>query len=56
MPFGKFEGLRIDEVPDWYLLGIERNHENYFAFVAEEYPEVLEYIRDNMDSLLPDEE
>ena len=51
MPFGKFKGKRMYQVPDWYLLGIERDHEGFFGFVEDKYPEVLEYIVDNMDAL-----
>ncbi len=51
MPFGKFKGRTMRRVPDWYLLSIERDHEGYFGFVPENYPEVMEYVKDNMDVL-----
>ena len=52
MPFGKFKGRRMDKVPDWYLLGIERNHEGMGDYCEARFPEVMEYVKDNMDVIL----
>jgi len=51
MPFGPFKDEEMESVPDWYLLGIEKNYENMFSFVPDHYPEVLEYVQENYDTL-----
>lgn len=56
MPFGKFKGSAMEDVPDWYLLSIERNYNNFFTTQLQKHPEVLEYVLDNLDVLLKNAE
>lgn len=46
MPFGKFKGERMIDVPDWYLVSLRDSD-----FVEEQWPEVWDYIEDNWNIL-----
>lgn len=50
MPFGKFKKTKtaMANVPAWYLLWLD---ENGSKSVRRDYPEVFEYIKDNMELL-----
>lgn len=46
IPFGKHKGERLIDVPASYLLWLETQD-----FVAEKFPDLYEYIMDNLDGL-----
>lgn len=43
MPYGKFKGDRLEDVPAWYLLLMNNS--------GKLTPELEEYVEDNLDSL-----
>jgi len=48
MPFGKFKGTDIEDVPDRYLLYLHQNADSRYRQV---YPEVFSYIEENLDAI-----
>jgi len=55
MPFGQYEGDEMGYVPCWYLLWLHdaSNHtDNYYQMRKKQYPEVFDYILENLEILL----
>lgn len=48
MPFGKFKGRQMIDVPASYLMWL---HDNGSSVVRSAYPGVFEYIKDNMQAI-----
>lgn len=46
MPYGKFKGKKLEDVPAWYLLSILSEHN------LDRYEGLEDYILDNEDSLI----
>ena len=47
LPFGKYKGRSMNEVPAEYLLELHDNSRS----VLNQFPEVMEYIKDNLKRL-----
>ena len=47
MPFGPYEGIPLEDVPDQHLLDIETEYVQQYH----SHPELREYIEDNMDAI-----
>lgn len=45
MPFSKYAGLKMSEVPDWYLKHLYDERQD----VLKRFPNLKEYIEDNLD-------
>ena len=49
MPFGKFKGRKMKDVPAWYLLSLRRNNMRTRSYGR--MKDVMIYISDNYDEL-----
>lgn len=52
MPFGKFTGEKMANVPYWHLLWLHKDQGGYVSSMRKQHPEVFTYIEENLDSLL----
>ena len=51
MPFGRFKGRKLKDVPDWYLISLYKNNRRYRTYGR--MSQLMVYINDNYDTMQP---